>query len=204
MQRLEPSPELLAALPAFRAAGLSRALDAGCGAGRHLVPLAARDFAALGVDLEAGVLAALKARREAAGLPARLARADLKRLPFRDHTFDLAVSINVINHGDAAAFRSYCRELDRVLRPGGHLFINVSPLAFAALVRLPQTRELEPGTLVNIATPDGEMVHHFPAPEELRGHFPGYRLRRFETLQSPIPFMSGVELPQLIFWGQKK
>ena len=119
-------------------------------------------------------------------------------------SFDLAVSINVINHGYAATFRDYCRELDRVLKPGGRLFINVSPRAFAEQVRLPQTRELEPGTLVDIATPDGDLVHHFPTPEELRAQFPGYEVHRLETILTPIPFMGNVELPQLIFWGRKR
>ncbi len=104
----------------------------------------------------------------------------------------------------AATFRDYCRELDRVLKVGGHLFINGSPRAFAEKVRLPQTRELEPGTLVDIATPDGELVHHFPTPEELRAQFPGYEVRRLETILTPIPFMGNVELPQLIFWGRKR
>ena len=97
------------------------------------------------------------------------------------------MSINVINHGDAATFRDYCRELDRVLKPGGHLFIIVSPREFAELVRLPQTRDLEPGTLVDIATPDGNLVHHFPTPAELREQFPRYKVRRWETVLDPHP-----------------
>jgi len=130
-------------------------------------------------------------------------RADLNRLPFASGAFDLVVSVNVINHGDAAAFRDYCRELARVLKAGGHLFIYVSPWEFAEKVRLPQTRELEPGTLVDIATPDGAMVHHFPTPAELRDQFSGFAVHRQEIVRAPIPFMQNVELPQLIFWGEK-
>src|SRR4030042_497594 len=74
----------------------------------------------------------------------------------------LGLSINVINHGDAAVFRDFCRELDRVLAPGGGLFIYVSPREFGEHVKLPQTRELEPGTLGDIATPDGTLLHHVP------------------------------------------
>ena len=114
-----------------------------------------------------------------------LAQADLKRLPFPAAAFDLVVSIKVINHGLAADFREYCRELDRVLKAGGYLFINVSPRAFADKVRLPRTRELEPGTLVDIGTPDGDLVHHFPTPEELLAQFPGYEVHRGETIMSP-------------------
>jgi hypothetical protein len=116
----------------------------------------------------------------------------------------LVVSIKVINHGYAATFREYSRELDRVLKVGGHLFINVAPREFGEKVRLPQTRELEPGTLVDIATPDGTIVHHFPTPEELREQFPGYKVHRWETILSAIQFMGNVEMPQLYFWGVKE
>ena len=70
-------------------------------------------------------------------------------------------------------------------------------------MRLPQTRELEPGTLVDIATPDGAMVHHFPTPAELREQFPRFTVLRQEIVWASIPFMNNEELPQLIFWGEK-
>ena len=203
MQGLKPNPEFLALLPEWRRGGVRRVLDAGCGVGRQLLPLAHQGFQMVGVDREAAALRLLKENLAAAALPAALLLADLRQLPVADGRFDLVVSINVINHGDAATFRDYCRELDRVLKSGGHLFINVSPRSFAARVRLPHTRELEPGTLVDIATPDGELVHHFPTPEELRAQFPGYEARRLETILTPIPFMGNVELPQLVFWGKK-
>ena len=203
MQRLQPNPEFLAAVPEIKAGGCRLSLDAGCGAGRHLLPLAHEGFEVWGVDREAEVLKVLQGKLRALEIPAHLALADLGRLPFKAGAFDLAVSINVINHGYARTFKDYCRELDRVLAPGGHLFIYVSPWEFAELVRLPQTRELEPGTLVNIATPDGEIIHHFPTPEEIEGQFPGYRLLKSETILAPIPFMDGKEMPQYVFWARK-
>jgi SAM-dependent methyltransferase len=204
MQDLEPTPELLKLVPEFKGAGVRRVLDAGCGVGRHLLPLAREGFQTWGVDHEEPVLEVLQGRLAAAGLRAPLLRANLAFLPLAGGAFDLVVSINVINHGDAAAFRAYCRELDRVLRPGGELFIYVSHRDFAQHVLLPQTQELEPGTFVDIATPDGNLVHHFPTPRELREQFSGYQLRRFETIYAPIPFMRNVRLPQLVFWGSKQ
>jgi SAM-dependent methyltransferase len=246
MQRLKPNPEVMALAPRWRAAGCRRVLDAGCGVGRHLLPLAAAGFQVWGVDLEASALKALQKRldreltpswgegQETRDLPwqtgygglggemegrageggtgvspvllsnlPHLVRADLRGLPFAGPRFDLVLSVNVINHGDAAAFREYCREIHRVLKAGGHLFIYVSPREFGGLVRLPQTRELEPGTLVDIATPDGALVHHFPTPEELQAQFPHYRLNRLEIIRAPIPFMGDARLPQLLFWGEK-
>jgi SAM-dependent methyltransferase len=206
MQGLKANPELMGLIPGWQAAGCRRVLDAGCGVGRHLLPLLAAGFRVLGADCDAEVLGLLRARLTEAALPAGaadLVQADLSRLPFRGGAFDLAVSVNVINHGDAATFRGYCRELARVLKAGGHLFIYTSPREAGEIVRLPQTRELEPGTLVDIATPDGAMVHHFPTPAELGAQFPGFAIHRQETIWAPIPFMQDVEMPQLIFWGEK-
>jgi SAM-dependent methyltransferase len=204
MQGLKPNPEFLALVPELGKAGIRRVLDAGCGVGRHLLPLAQQGFQVVGVDREAEVLQVLKGKLTAAALAAALLQADLRLLPFAGGSFDLSVSINVINHGYRATFRGYCRELARVLKPGGQLFIYVSPRDFAAKVILPQTRELEPGTLVDIATPDGNLVHHFPTPEELLAQLPGFAVQRLETILAPIPFMNNKELPQLIFWGRKR
>jgi SAM-dependent methyltransferase len=206
MQGREPNPELMALIPGWLAAGCRRVLDAGCGVGRHLIPLLQGGFRVWGADCDAQVLRLLKERLTRAAVAVAgpyLVQADLNRLPFVSGAFDLVVSVNVINHGDAATFRDYCREMARVLRPRGQLFINVSPWEFAQQVRLPQTRELEPGTLVDIATPDGTLVHHFPTPAELREQFPRFMVHRWETIQVPIPFMENVEMPQLIFWGEK-
>ena len=206
MQGREPEPEFIALIPMMQAVGCRRVLDAGCGVGRHLLPLLQAGFQVWGVDCDAQVLCLLKDRLANADVAVAgpyLAQADLNRLPFQPGVFDLVVSIKVINHGDAATFRDYCRELDRVLKPGGRLFIMVSPWEFATQVRLPQTRELEPGTLVDIATPDGAMVHHFPTPAELRDQFPRFAILRQEIVWAPIPFMQNLELPQLIFWGEK-
>ncbi|MFA4902071.1 MAG: class I SAM-dependent methyltransferase [Desulfobaccales bacterium] len=206
MQGREPDPELMALIPVMQQAGCRRVLDAGCGVGRHLLPLLAAGFQVWGVDVDAQVLQILKDRLKNAVVAAGpyLAQADLNRLPFVPGAFDLVVSIKVINHGYAATFREYCRELDRVVKHGGHLFINASPREVVERIRLPQTRELEPGTLVNIATPDGAVIHHFPTPEELREQFPGYKIHRWETIMSSIMFMGNVEMPQIFFWGEKE
>ena len=206
MQGLRPNPELMALIPGWQAAGCRRVLDAGCGVGRHLGPLLQAGFQVWGADCDAQVLKLLQARLANSAAPAvvaNLVQADLNRLPFASGAFDLVVSVNVINHGDAATFRDYCRELARVLKGGGHLFIYTSPREAGERVRLPHTRELEPGTLVDIATPDGVMVHHFPTPAELRKQFPRFTVLRQEIVWAPIPFMNNTELPQLIFWGEK-
>jgi SAM-dependent methyltransferase len=100
-------------------------LDAGCGDGRFLAalptlgPLAAR---VVGVDIADSILATARRAVAAAGVDAELVRGNLERLPLGDAEFDLAVSIQALEHLlDAAAG---VRELTRVLRPGGTLLLS--------------------------------------------------------------------------------
>ncbi len=203
MQRLPPNPEVMALVPSLQEWGVRLVLDAGCGAGRHLLPLARAGFRVLGVDLEWSVLREFKPHLSRVADSAWLAQGNLQNLPVTAEVFDFVLSINAISHGDTRAFQTYCRELDRVLRPGGFLFIWVSPREAGEMMRQPETVELEPGTLVKIATPDGKLVHHFPTPESLAAQFPRYLVHRLETVQAPIPFMGGIEMPQLVFFGEK-
>jgi len=203
MQRLPPNPEVMALLPELHTRRVRLILDAGCGAGRHLLSLAAAGFQVLGVDREWPVLRDARAELSRVSSSVGLAAGDLQNLPVQDGAFDFVLTINAISHGDTRAFQTYCRELDRVLKPGGLLFIWVSPRQAGEMMRQPETVELEPGTLVKIATPDGELVHHFPTPAELAALFPHYAGHRLETVQAPIPFMGGLELPQLVFLAEK-
>jgi SAM-dependent methyltransferase len=104
----------------------ARILDAGCGTGGM-----ARHLAALGevtaIDYS-GVALGFAARRE---LP-RLGRASVERLPFRSDTFDLVVSLDVLCHGAVGSEAGAMAEMARVLRPGGHLILNLP--AYPALM----------------------------------------------------------------------
>jgi SAM-dependent methyltransferase len=94
----------------------ARILDAGCGSGRVLDELA-RFGDVVGVDSSPAAVAAAWARGHS------VAKARVEELPFPDARFDLVTCLDVIEHtpDDIRALR----ELVRVTRPGGHLFVTV-------------------------------------------------------------------------------
>jgi arsenite methyltransferase len=103
------------------------ALDVGAGPGSITATLghaAGPDGLALGVDVSEPMLA--RAVRAAAAPQVGFLRADAQRLPFRDQSFDVAVSIAVFQLiPDPAAALS---EIARVLKPGGRLAVMIPTL----------------------------------------------------------------------------
>jgi SAM-dependent methyltransferase len=95
----------------------ARILEAGCGFGGWVYYLNARHYRAVGVDLNATVLAQSDRRL----VP--LCRGDVLKLCFDDDAFDAYLSLGVVEHfreGPDAALR----EAKRVIKPGGYILLS--------------------------------------------------------------------------------
>lgn len=109
-----------------QASGAARgqlALDCGCGTG-HNLPLLRRHGRAVGIDITWSGLAHARQRGER-----QVARASATSLPFRASQFDLVTSFDVLYAFDDEMEREALAEMFRVLKPGGHLVVNVAALA---------------------------------------------------------------------------
>jgi SAM-dependent methyltransferase len=95
----------------------ARVLDAGCGSGRNMIELA-RLGSVTGVELSETSVEL--ARKRDAG---EVISGSVLEMPFADDSFDLAVSLDVIEHleDDLGALR----ELRRTVAPGGALLVTV-------------------------------------------------------------------------------
>jgi SAM-dependent methyltransferase len=102
-----------------------RALDFGCGAGRLTQALAEHFEQVDGVDIAPSMLAlAERHNRHGARCRYHLNASDDLAL-FADGTFDLALSLLVLQHVENHYTRRYLAELLRVLRPGGVLVVGL-------------------------------------------------------------------------------
>lgn len=116
---LVPHPAVVALMPVLQVRSAQRALDLGCGIGRHALLLAEYGFVVDAID---GAAAGLEfARREATArdLRVNLRQADADALPFADESFDHVLSWNVIFHGTMGDVGRCLAEIWRVLKPGG-------------------------------------------------------------------------------------
>lgn len=114
-------------LPARSADGALRLLDAGAGTGGMLRTFATamgsrdRELALVAVDVSE--LACATTRRRVDG--AETHQASVLALPFDEGTFDVALCLNVLEHGQVEPDIALA-ELHRVLSPGGAAIVNVS------------------------------------------------------------------------------
>jgi ubiquinone/menaquinone biosynthesis C-methylase UbiE len=123
-------PPAESAAQAHGAAGLAgclpgaRILDAGCGQGRHAVPLARAGYDLVGLDASRTLLAAARRALRGGRWP-RFVCGSYARLPFEPRSFDAVMCLGTAlgymgEGGDHAALR----EFRRVLVPGGRLVIE--------------------------------------------------------------------------------
>ena len=99
---------------------VQHALDAGCGTGAFLLPLARRlapyGATVIGLDLAEGTLGQARASMQAEGLPVDCVIGDVEALPFDDSSFDLVLANYMLYH--VPDLDRAIAELRRVLRPG--------------------------------------------------------------------------------------
>ncbi len=98
-----------------------RCLDAGCGGGRYSIAMARLDAAeVIGCDISPEGLA--DAWRRAMGVPnVFFEEADVLNLPYPDESFDFVCCSGVLHHTPDPG--RGLREVSRVLRPGGRLYL---------------------------------------------------------------------------------
>lgn len=116
---------LLRREPALKSGGLA-VLDYGCGAGDLLRVLAGLGARATftGCDVSTGMLAEAARRWPPAFGPVpALAVQEGARTPFADRQFDVITISAVLHHVPVAEREAVYRELGRVLKPGGRIYV---------------------------------------------------------------------------------
>jgi SAM-dependent methyltransferase len=102
-----------------------RVVDLGCGVGRWSRWLRNKGADVVGVDISRDMLVA------AAAAKSRRVQASIAQVPLRDETFDMAVSVTVLQHIPYADQEHAVSEMARLLRTGGAAFLLENVRAFA-------------------------------------------------------------------------
>jgi SAM-dependent methyltransferase len=109
---------------------LETILDFGCGCGRMLKHLQESGARLYGADYNPYLIEWCK--RAVPSVEAVVRTEMSPGLPFKDAMFDLVVAVATFTHMDEAIQRPWMRELARVLRPGGVIYLSVHGAGRAA------------------------------------------------------------------------
>ncbi len=112
-----PQPELLVVFDELALTG--SVLDLGCGTGENTLELARRGLEAWGLDSTTAALTIAERKRTTRGLIATFVHGDALDLASLSRTFDTVLDCGLYHVLEDEERRTYCRQLNHVLRPGG-------------------------------------------------------------------------------------
>ncbi|HYG84054.1 MAG TPA: class I SAM-dependent methyltransferase [Verrucomicrobiae bacterium] len=119
--------EYLKRYPDKEAAGI-KALDLGCGGGRHTELLVTKGFQTYAVDINSAMLEATKARVDALKLDntPEIKEGSITEIPFQDNFFDIVITTGVLHQAKSQEeYRQAISELSRVCKKGAIILLNI-------------------------------------------------------------------------------
>lgn len=121
---LNPQEDMPEIVKLFKEMGAKKVLDLGCGSGRHTVYFTKNGFDAYGIDIAPVGLKITKDWLKQENLKANLKLGSFfKKLPYKDSFFDAIVAVQAISHGRIESIRKLIKEMERILKPNGLIFI---------------------------------------------------------------------------------
>ncbi len=165
----------------FKKNKVKRVLDLGCGAGRHTVYLAKCGFDVYGIDISNEGIKITKRRLKKQGLKTHLKIGDIhKKLPYKDNFFDAIISVRVLNHGRIRDIRRAIKEIKRVLKPNGLIFITVRkelPKKYIPREKLYGIKFIAPRTYIILGGDEKGLIHYKFNKEILRREFKDFKTK---------------------------
>jgi len=102
-----------------------KALDLGCGPGRHLSLFAENGLNTYGCDLANSALISAKKYLSTKNLSAELIQTTLTKLPYKNNFFDIILSFGVLDHVSYDDAILGVEETFRCLKPGGQIYFKL-------------------------------------------------------------------------------
>lgn len=169
----------------FKERRVKNILDLGCGSAKHIAYLAKQEFSLYGIDISEE---AIKIGRKM--LKENKLKADLKvgsmheKLPYKSGFFDAVISFRVLNHGEIGQVEKTIKEIERVLKPSGIIFITVQkvyvPPKDANIKRINgiQIRMTNAQVYTPLEGPEKGIVHFIFNKKILRKKFKKFKIKK--------------------------
>ena len=122
---LEPHEDMERLTELFKINNVQKILDLGCGTGRHLIFFSKKGFEIFGLDSSPrGIEIAQEWLSEEGIEVETICQRIENKFPYEDNFFDAIISIQVIHHNLMKDIIKTVKEIERVLKKGGCIFIT--------------------------------------------------------------------------------
>jgi ubiquinone/menaquinone biosynthesis C-methylase UbiE len=168
----------------FKQIGVCKVLDLACGSGRHIIFLTENGFEVYGIDLSEKAIEIGKAVLKERNLQAHLQVGSMfVKLPFENCFFDAVICIRALNHGTIEEIRKGIKEMERVLKPKGMLYLIVRKKV-SQIKRLPY-KEIYPRTYIPLEGDEKGITHYLFNKQILTKEFGNFRIIKFWIVEGP-------------------
>ena len=172
---VDPQEDMDRVVALFKEHNVRKVLDLGCGSGRHLIYLAKHGFAVYGIDLAETGIKIAKDWLDEKNLQAKLEIGSVyEKLPYDDDFFDAIVSIRVIHHAKIGDIRKAIKEIQRVLKPRGLIFITVRKRI--SKKRRLKFKTLDSRTYIPIEGDEKGLIHYLFNKKLLKTEFRNFKI----------------------------
>jgi ubiquinone/menaquinone biosynthesis C-methylase UbiE len=150
-------------------------LDVGCGSGRHVVYLAQKGFDVWGIDDSQEGINLSNNWLKKIKLTANLKVASFfKKFPFENNYFDAVISTWSIHHGKEKQVKFSIKEIERVLKPNGIVYISVTSTFKNRPIE--EKVKIEPHTWVVTKGLEKGVPHHIFTKQMVKSYFKNFEI----------------------------
>ena len=168
---------------------VKKILDLGSGSGRHVIYFAKEGFDSFGIDIAEEGIKITKDWLKKENLKANLKIGNIyEKLPYPDDFFDAILTTGVISHSDIGGIRRAIKEIERILKPQGFIFVNVrknrkyTKINSKKILRFGSEKTLckitGPRTCVPLEGREKGLIHYNFSKESLKREFKNFEIQK--------------------------
>jgi len=177
---LKPHEDISKVSYFFKKQNVKRVLDLSCGAGRNLIYLSKRGFDVYGIDCAPEGLKIIKGILKKEKIKSNLKLGNIfNKLPYEDNFFDAVVSVQVLQHGKVNEIKKAIKEIERVLKPRGLIFITLSGRISKGKVRpylIKTAKKIATRTYVPTKGNEAGLTHFIYNKKIIKKHYHNFKI----------------------------
>jgi len=123
---LKPTEDCQHCAEIWKDIGYASVLDLGAGLGRHSICFAKNGLNVSAIDISESGIKHLQSWATTENVKIETQIGDMLYLPYADSSFDCVFAYHVISHSDTSGIKKIIKEIERVLKPNGAVYLSFS------------------------------------------------------------------------------